>query len=85
MLGNVNDLIYKQTTKNMEQLNKEFDVQFSLFNPSTSARLSCQFLINCKDQFEADKLAIIKLAKEFKNLADLRLTYKLIKEREAKQ
>ena len=66
----------------MENLNKQFEVQFSLFNPSTSARLSCQFLINCKDQFEADKHAIIKLAKEFKNLSELRLTYKMIKERE---
>lgn len=67
----------------MQELNKQFDVQFSLFNPSTSARLSCQFLINCKDQFEADKQGIIKLAKEFKNLSDLRITYKNIKEKEA--
>jgi hypothetical protein len=68
----------------MEELNKQFDVQFSLFNPATSARLSVNFLINCKDQFEADKQGIIKLAKEFKNLSELRLTYKTIKEREVK-
>lgn len=68
----------------MEELNKQFDVQFALFNPATGARLNANFLINCKDQFEADKQGIVKLAKEFKNLADLRVTYKTIKEREVK-
>lgn len=59
-----------------------FEVNFSLYNQATGAKISIYFLIQAKDTFEADRIATMKLFKEVSNITDLVLTYKNVKQSE---